>query len=1007
MSGLWEELSACFQHVLGGTDVQRKAAEAHLDQLAHREEYAVALTQAIVSAGVDEQTRQLACMTLKKYVTEHWTENESNFKPPVAPDQVKQVVRDSLPPALNDPNRKIRAGVAYVISKIAQWDWPEQWPGLFGVLLAGVQSQDPKSNDGAMRVFEELVKDMSDTHLEQLVPALFPELLRLYSDGKTAVATRMRAMAVFRTVILLAANTERHAAVQQSVAQWIPLIAETVRADHAPLALRAVAAQAAGSIVKHFAKTHQPAVRQVLVPSAWAALSGSAGGYVENVVNGMDEAEYDDDGEQIGLSPFVAALIEFVCDVVTQSLFKKDVRDGLPLLLRHVMVYMQLTDDQLDSWENDANKFIADDEEDSMTYSVRNACVDLLHTVAEEMPKSTVKAVFSAAQHILDQAAGQRAAALEHWWKGSEACLLAIGHVSNEFVEQNIDIDINTIMRNVYTQHLQSDGAPYLQGRALWLAGRYSDVLAADVSTMYLDATAKALEPHFPVPVRILAMRAFQKSCESVSDKGLVRPHLPALFQMLATLLPSATEDLLVLVLETMVVAVGVDTDVTAAAEPLLGPLVIDTWLKYGNDPTILMTVQEVLMQMAQTAALGSLLQRALVPIVSVLRAPPSSDAYGMQASAIDLLATLVRGCPAPLPAPLIDDAFPALMHVLSQTDDAGAMQNGCECLSMYLIAGSDQLAHVNGIDQIFNFVARLMQTGSEDAAIFIGRLITKLIRKVQLGPVLGPLLRAALEKLVTVQYLLYEQTLVCVFAQLLVLDLQWTLDFVAAQQVGPQGEHNGLTVLLSVWMDNQKDFSGRYDVNTTMVAIGKLLQSRDMRVANVMVKGERVVSASEVGTIRTRSRAKQMAEQYTTVPAPNKMLQIMVEELLSRLANDDEESWDEEEDEDEDDGDGAALRDQHKPTLPKRSVFAPAEEFAYLDELLQTGVALDGDEDDDAFEDPEIKADPIYTMDAKEHIDKFLRTLCAEDPALFAQLAQTLPADEQAFLHEHLAGPA
>lgn len=47
----------------------------------------------------------------------------------------------------------------------------------------------------------------------------------------------------------------------------------------------------------------------------------------------------------------------------------------------------------------------------------------------------------------------------------------------------------------------------------------------------------------------------------------------------------------------------------------------------------------------------------------------------------------------------------------------------------------------------------------------------------------LGPLLKAALEKLVTVQYVLYEQTLVCVFAQLFVLDLTWTLDFAAGQQ--------------------------------------------------------------------------------------------------------------------------------------------------------------------------------------------------------------------------------
>lgn len=149
--------------------------------------------------------------------------------------------------------------------------------------------------------------------------------------------------------------------------------------------------------------------------------------------------------------------------------------------------------------------------------------------------------------------------------------------------------------------------------------------------------------------------------------------------------------------------------DITAAAEPLIGPLVVDTWLKHGNgmfliwpvyaacngprrsvakfspcasvdvvthmskprvltgavplshslqhdtDPTILMTVQEVLMRMADTSAIEPLLHRALAHIVTVLQAPPSSDVYGMQASAIDLLAALVRGCKSPLPQPLID----------------------------------------------------------------------------------------------------------------------------------------------------------------------------------------------------------------------------------------------------------------------------------------------------------------------------------------------------------------
>jgi len=39
------------------------------------------------------------------------------------------------PRALLDTHSKIRNSVASVISSIAHWDWPEQWPNLFEILM--------------------------------------------------------------------------------------------------------------------------------------------------------------------------------------------------------------------------------------------------------------------------------------------------------------------------------------------------------------------------------------------------------------------------------------------------------------------------------------------------------------------------------------------------------------------------------------------------------------------------------------------------------------------------------------------------------------------------------------------------------------------------------------------------------------------------------------------------------------------------------------------------------
>lgn len=168
--------------------------------------------------------------------------------------------------------------------------------------------------------------------------------------------------------------------------------------------------------------------------------------------------------------------------------------------------------------------------------------------------------------------------------------------------------------------------------------------------------TFRALEPRFPAPVRVLAMRAFSKFMDSSTDKNVSLPYLTPVFAQIASLLPHATDDLLTLVLELCVTALAVSPDATATAEPLLGPLIVDIWLRYANDPMVLIIVQEAFQLMAQSPASTALLERALVPLMAVLKAEPDSNMYGIQASAIDMLATLVRHCPAPLPNMLITD---------------------------------------------------------------------------------------------------------------------------------------------------------------------------------------------------------------------------------------------------------------------------------------------------------------------------------------------------------------
>lgn len=66
--------------------------------------------------------------------------------------QAKAVIRELLPGGLRESISKVRSSVAYAISAIAHWDWPEAWPQLFSLLMEMLVSGDVNAVHGAMRV---------------------------------------------------------------------------------------------------------------------------------------------------------------------------------------------------------------------------------------------------------------------------------------------------------------------------------------------------------------------------------------------------------------------------------------------------------------------------------------------------------------------------------------------------------------------------------------------------------------------------------------------------------------------------------------------------------------------------------------------------------------------------------------------------------------------------------------------------------------------------------------
>lgn len=82
----------------------------------------------------------------------------------------------------HEANLFFRSSVAYAISAIAHWDWPENWCGLFDLLMAALKTGEEAPVHGAMRVLTEFSRDLTDQHIPQVAPVILPEMYRIFCE---------------------------------------------------------------------------------------------------------------------------------------------------------------------------------------------------------------------------------------------------------------------------------------------------------------------------------------------------------------------------------------------------------------------------------------------------------------------------------------------------------------------------------------------------------------------------------------------------------------------------------------------------------------------------------------------------------------------------------------------------------------------------------------------------------------------------------------------------------
>lgn len=251
-------------------------------------------------------------------------------------------------------------------------------------------------------------------------------------------------------------------------------------------------------------------------------------------------------------------MFEFIHSVIECGKFKTLLRNVLSDLIYVIIVYMQITEEQVERWSTDPEKFVQDEDEQSVDYSIRVSAEDVLTVIGQSVDK-VIPALQDALSRHYCAAEQEKNNNNRNWWKIHEACMLAVSAL-DFVIEGKTEVKFNlTEYLNVSKTLMTTvNVSPFLTGRCLCLMSLFSsEISTGPLLTELLNMTCLHFSADKPIVVRICAVRAVQYFCENfkgapMEKKELVLRKLGALFEGVFSLIGLGKYDILNLLLETI-----------------------------------------------------------------------------------------------------------------------------------------------------------------------------------------------------------------------------------------------------------------------------------------------------------------------------------------------------------------------------------------------------------------------------------------------------------------------
>ncbi|KAF1915063.1 armadillo-type protein [Ampelomyces quisqualis] len=873
--------------------------------------------------------RQAALLCLKQLVLAGWSSAVDDYqghdlvaadsKPPIRQQLLALATAAQL-------DRRLRAAAALVVSKIAAADYPAQWPQLLDSLLALVPAAADGQLHGALQVLGELVDDcFTEATFFAAAPQLVKALYHVAASEQRRPVLRALACSVFRACFdILEMVLDDHKAMVQAFAdevlqEWLPFFG-TVLKTRLPdppsfdddetdaggaasfkgmVALKLQAVKVLMRIRSVFPGILAPQ-SLVLFQATWEELSLLQPAYSLMYIQEERQSRLEDaDRLPYTLDFLVLEELDFMQACLRAPPVRAQLEQELATqtaesswvtqVMKLAVAYAHITTEEEGLWDIDVNIFLSEETSVTANYTPRTACGDLVVKLGEWLTEPTINGLLTYTRALYSEA---------NDWKAKEAALFVLNQLLSDFQDVEKQISPEAARGFVdFTRFAMQQPDPFLRARGYLVAGsltRTSGDALQPIASQFLQASLQAILNDESDVVQVSCIRALQLYLAALPH-SMTQPLQGAILTAITGYLSAQdlqeladSDDLMVTLVETLRDAILIDTRICITANGL------DTLFQVAshgaNNFQLAMMVNETFEDVTQSIsqmggdAYVQLCAKVLPSLTGAFDVGSLTEENALCNLAADLLSVLAEHGPEPLPAGFVGATLPKLNRLLLGSTDEELLKSATIAVKNILSHDHHQLFEWRddtgkaGLEVVLIIVSRLLSSCSAHAAGEVGALAAEVVEKAgheRLGPYLEELLRSVAVRLASADHAPFIQSLTLVFARLSLNHASEVVEFLAQQDIGGQ---NGLQVVLAKWLENSISFAGYDEIRQNVIALSKLYDLKDPRLAQVHVKGDLIPNTD--GRIMTRSRAKE--NQYSIVPATLKILKVLIVELQS-----------------------------------------------------------------------------------------------------------------------------